>query len=56
MVPLTAIWHHVTHVAMTSHDQESHIAPHFHCLDLVFAVVPLMMPLASCDVELVPMA
>ena len=49
-------WYHWCHQctmipeSMESHDQYSHVAPHFDCLDLRNAVVPLMMPM------LVPMA
>ena len=36
---------------MTLHDQEGQVAPHFNCLDLWNAMVPLMMLLALCDGE-----
>ena len=38
-------------VLMTSHDQNSHTAPCFDYLDLTNAVVPLMMSLASKDLD-----
>ena len=46
-------WHHVIPVltSVVLHDQMSYAAPHFDCLDLRKAMVPLMMPLASCDVD-----
>ena len=40
-----------TVVSMASHAQKSHRAPHFDCLDLINAMVPLMMPSASCDAD-----
>ena len=33
---------------VVSHDQKSHVAPHFSFLDLRNAMVPVMTPLASC--------
>ena len=43
--------HHVmlTLAHMASHDQESHVSPHFNLLDLRNAMMPLMMLLALCD-------
>ena len=38
----------LTVAPMASHDQESHIAPHVNCLDLINAMVPFMMLLALC--------
>ena len=35
------LWHYMTN--------ESHIAPHFNCLDLRNALIPLMTLLSSCD-------
>ena len=34
---------------MASHNQKSHVASHFDCLDLRNAMVALITPLASCD-------
>ena len=34
---------------MVSHDQKSHVEHHFICLDWRITVVPVVMPLASCD-------
>ena len=34
---------------MVSHNQKSHVAPHFNCLDLMSAVLPLTVPLALLD-------
>ena len=34
---------------MVSHDEKNHVAPHFNCLDLRNAMVPLTTLLASCD-------
>ena len=28
---------------------QSHVAPHFKCLDLINAKLPFTMPLAACD-------
>ena len=47
-------WFHQHHVMLTlapvaSHNQESHVTPHFNCLTLRNAVVPLMILLALCD-------
>ena len=39
----------LTPVSMAAHDQICHVAPHFDCLDLWNAIVPLPMPSASCD-------
>ena len=36
---------------VASHDQKSHVAPHFDHLDLGNAMLPLTMSLASCDVS-----
>ena len=43
--------HHVMVMVMciVSHDQKSHFAPHFDCLDQRNSMVPLMMPSASHD-------
>ena len=47
------LWHHVTPVMMpmASHNQNSHVAPHFNYLNLRNAVGPLMMLLASCNID-----
>ena len=45
----SAIWYQATLVPMALHDQKCHIAPHFSCLDLRNAKVPLMNLLALCD-------
>ena len=45
----SAICHQMTLVPLTSHDQRSHIASHFDCIDLRNAMVLLMMLLALCD-------
>ena len=37
--------------SMASHDQKSHVAPHFYDLHLRNSVVPLMMPSVSCDAD-----
>ena len=34
---------------MVLHDQKGQVAPHFNCLDLKKAVVPLKKPTVSCD-------
>ena len=36
---------------MASHDPESHVAPHFDYLDLRNILLPLIMPLVSCDTD-----
>ena len=36
---------------MESHNKKSHVAPLFNCRDLMNAMIPLMIPLASCDVS-----
>ena len=36
---------------MASHDQKSPGASHFDHLDLRYTVVPLMIPLVSCDAD-----
>ena len=38
----------LTLLLIESHDEESHVAHHFNCLDPGNAVVPLMMLLALC--------
>ena len=40
---------------MASRDQKGHIVPHFDCLDQGYVMVPLMMPSALCDADLVSM-
>ena len=45
----SAIFNPVTLAPMTSHDQESHVVPHFNCFDLRNAKVLLMMLLTLCD-------
>ena len=43
--------HHMTPVPepMVLHDQKGHVAPHFSCVKLRNAVVPLMILLVSCN-------
>ena len=38
-------------VLMALHNQKGHVVPHFHHLDLRNIMVPLPMPLASCDAD-----
>ena len=38
-------------VPMASHDQKSHVVPHFDCIDPRKAIVPLTMPNASDDTK-----
>ena len=46
-----AIWHQVTLVSMTLHDPQSHIAPHFNCLQQGSAMVLFLLPSASYDTD-----
>ena len=36
---------------MVSHEGKGHVTPHFDCLDLRNAMVPLTIPLASHDLN-----
>ena len=51
MVPLIMPLASQIPVVIVSHDQKSHVAPHFSCLNLRNAVVPFTMPSTSCDIH-----
>ena len=39
----------LTPVPMATHDHEVHVVDHFSCLNPINAVVPLKIPMTSCD-------
>ena len=48
---MVLLWYHVmpTLVPIASREQKTHVTPHFNCLEIRNAVVPLMMALTlSC--------
>ena len=39
-------------MAIVSHDQRNHVAPHFYCLELRNVMVPLIMVMAIYDINI----